>query len=167
MQLKDLKKMTAFDDTSDVSDKRLTISKALVFMNEFCNKVYDSFDQSRTNTDKIQSDFLVDAAVFNFNEYVQCFISIVTVCLMKNNITPSKLSDCTKYSKRFLSEKVEPALDFVYQRNALIHKYNMYEEARSEFITFMVNYSDLLMDVVNELRDYCEKHDLLNERVSA
>lgn len=47
MQLKDLKKMIAFGDTSDVSDKRLTVSKALVFMNEFCNKVYDSFDQSR------------------------------------------------------------------------------------------------------------------------
>lgn len=91
----------------------------------------------------------------------------MVVCLMKNNITPSRLSDYIKYSKRFLSEKVEPALDFVYQRNTLIHKYNMYEEARSEFITFMANYSDLLMDVVNKLRDYCEKHDLLNERVSA
>lgn len=167
MQLRDLKKVTSFDDTADVRDKRLTISKALDFMNQFCNKVYDSFDQSRKNPDRIQSDFLVDAAVLNFNEYVQCFIGVITVCLMENDIIPSKLSDCTKYSKRFLSEKVEPTLDFMYQQNSLIHKYNMYEEARSEFITFMINYSDLLMDVVNELRDYCTKYDLLNERVSA
>lgn len=165
MQLKDLGKVESFEN-ADVSDKRLTVSKSLDYMTKFCGKIYDSFDQSRRITDLVQSDFLIDASIFNFNEYVQCFIGITTVCLSKLNITPSRLSDCTKYTKRFLSASVEPALEFVYQRNALIHKYNMYEEARSEFITFMVNHSDLLEELVTELSDYCKRNSLLNERVS-
>ena len=151
----------------------LSSKDILDFMKESSERIIAKSDLylASDNAD-VQCD-CIDIVAFRLNDFVQSFIDVMVFIKKKqgdfNREEKSvSLRYCiSSYESLFMemTEKESKFLEKVLLRNEITHDYFNREYHQEELKSLMVSCSDGALDIVERLKEYCEKNGLLNEMI--
>ena len=168
MEDKQLEQLEAFGYKNIKDVNRYTYNSALTCMQEFIDLTFDTFDKSQQVDDQDLSKYLIAASIKYFEDFTEAFKDIYTMyCVDTGHNVPSSLLGCLVCFKRDaeLSDVGNEMIDFMYQRNKLVHVYYNAEFMTDLFLKAMHNYSDGMLEIRERLAAKVAEYKLNNKEI--
>lgn len=167
-RMRELQDMNAFGYTTTKNVNRFTFEEALAMMKENASACLDAYDMSIKTKDDMIAQMAIDACVMRFNTYVEAFKDIYTMyCAIKKGRIVDTLRSCADSFRKEvdLSDEGSNMLDFLINRNKLVHLYYNMEFMKDKLREALKEHSDGMLDIYDSLYDLIDEANLLEYRI--
>lgn len=153
MNLSELKKLSAFAEPARISE--FTVGKCLTNLKYYGQRIMSIYSQYEALDPKSDSAMIMlDAIKNNFNDYVQVFIDIVLV-VCDDSVVNSLGSAVRAFISKFNPKEPELSfVNFLNERNSIIHEYYNREFLDERIRVLLSNYADGALGIVRILDAY-------------
>ena len=168
MDEKNLEQLKAFGYSAAQQVKYYTFDSALHSLNVFARKVTDYYDLAQKSCDDLIAQGLIDGSIKSFEDFTEAFRDIITMLFIETGCgIPQHLADCIRLFRKSyeLSDNEKGILELMFSRNKLVHEYYNYEYMISEFLKYIENYSDGLLELCSHLNKIVDDHNLRENRI--
>lgn len=168
-EMKSLKDLSDFTMQSKDEVKRRTVADELYDLNFFGEKIIINYDKTLKIDNVSDKDSFIDAMFYNVNNYAEVLLNLFRV-LVLTHVPPIKIPNTLlrlfdffieNYGIRF-SDNVAGILDFLKQRNVIIHEYNNYELNITSMLDAMKHYSDGIEELTKLMETIIDEENLLD-----
>ncbi len=166
--MREFQDMNAFGYTTTKNVNRFTFEEALAMMKENASACLDAYDMSIKTKDDMIAQMAIDACVMRFNTYVEAFKDIYTMyCAIKKGRIVDTLRSCADSFRKeaALSDEGSNMLDFLINRNKLVHLYYNMEFMKDKLRGALKDHSDGMLDIYDALYDLIDEANLLEYRI--
>lgn len=142
-----------------------TVKESLFQFKQAATNLLDSYDSSIKQSDDLIAQYVFAGSLKYFADYVEIFKDLITyyAATIDSEMLLSLL-DTVKYAKRKLncSDDCKELLNYLYERNSLIHDYNNREFLEAEYKKQLDNNSDAFMELYGVVFELLNKKNLLD-----
>ena len=161
MNLSELRNLSAFTEPKRISE--FTVGQCLTNLKYYGQRITSIYSQYELQDSKSDSAIIMlDAIKNNFNDYVQVFIDIVLI-VCDDSVVNSLGSAVRAFISKFNPKEPELSfVNFLNERNSIIHEYYNREFLDERIRMLLSNYADGALGIVRILDTYVTENDLID-----
>ncbi len=164
MELSDLKKISSYSEQERISE--FTVGQCLTNLKYYGQRItdiYGKYEELDQNSDN--AAIMLDAIKNNFNDYAQAFLDLVLV-ICDDKVVSSLGSAVRAFVSKFDPKEPERSfVDFLNERNSIIHEYYNREFLDERIRVLLSNYVDGALGVVKIFEMYVCENDLATVKI--